>query len=104
MGKNEIAGVTAEQMRLIDISNELLDLSVMLERAQSVMRNLVSDYFGDSKEEHEKSRGTWLLYNYDDARIFSGIANDYVYGAVQFVDRLMESINALIDQAKSENQ
>ena len=89
---------TSEVNCLLSISNELLDLYVMLERAQAITRNLVSDYFGDRKEVHDKDKGSRLIYDYDDARVFSGIANEYVFDALHFVDELMDKID--IEAAK----
>lgn len=92
---------TSEVKCLLSISNELLDLSVMLERAQAITRNLVADYFGDRKEVHEKNGGHNLVYHYDDARIFTGIANDYVFEALHFVYELMDKIDKIdIEVAK----
>lgn len=89
---------TSEANCLLGISSELLDLHVMLERAQAITKNLVSDYFGDRKEVHEKDKGSRLICHYDDARAFSEIANEYVYDALHFVDELMDKIG--IEAAK----
>ena len=84
---------TSEVNCLLSISNELLDLYVMLERAKAVTGNLTTDYFGDRKEEHEKDRGAKLVFYYEEARIFSGIANDYVFEALKFVEEIMNRID-----------
>lgn len=89
---------TSEVKCLLSISNELLDLYVMLERAHAVTGNLTSEYFGDRKEEHEKDGGVKLVFFYEGARIFSWIANDYVFEALKFVEELMNKID--IEAAK----
>lgn len=91
--------LTAAEERLMHISSELLDLSVMLERAKVVV-NSVLDYFGDRKEDHEKNQGMYLLHYYDNARVFSWIANEYVYNALQLTEKLMEDIELNIEGDK----
>lgn len=85
-----ITVIPAEE-QLMNISSELYDLAVMLERAK-VATDSVFDYFGYRKEVHEKNHGRDLLMNYDNARIFTGIANEYVYDALQLTDKIMDSI------------
>ena len=93
IAKNSTVELTDNEKQLLHIADELLDLSVMLERAKVVTDNLYLHYFGDRKEVHEESRGMWLLHEYDDARVLNGIANDYVYDALQLAKKIMENID-----------
>lgn len=85
---------------ILDISNELLSLSVMLERAWSVTECIMEYYFGDRKEVHEKNGGANLVYCYDMARNFAGIANEYVCNAKEFTDRLLDHVDAIADEIR----
>ena len=49
---------------------------------------------------HEESRGMWLLYEYDDARVLNGIANSYVYDALQLTEKIMENIDIRLERGK----
>lgn len=57
--KNSPVELTDNEKQLLHIADELLDLSVMLERAKVVTDNLYTYYFGDRKEVHEESRGIY---------------------------------------------
>lgn len=90
--QTESVALAAAKEQLMNISSELLDLSVMLERAK-VAADSVLDYFGYRKEVHEENQGAYLLYHYDNARVFTGIVNEYVYDALQLTDKIMDSID-----------
>jgi len=85
---NRRAGEQDNQERLVDVRDTLLDLSCLLEKGLAATRNLSAGYFGDRLENHKENNGMWLLYDYDAARVFSDIANDYVYRAFQTVEEL----------------
>lgn len=78
--------------QLTDICDTLLELSVSLESGLTVVQNLIQNYFGNIKKKHEESDGKWLLYYYDEARVFSRITRDYIYEALQMTNNLTDSI------------
>lgn len=97
--QTESVALAAAKEQLMNISSELLNLSVMLERAK-VATDSVYDYFGYRKEVHEKNHGRDLLRDYDNTRVFTGIANEYVYDALQLTDKIMDSIELSTERGK----
>lgn len=97
--QTEPVTLTPAEERLMNISSELYDLTVMLERAKVVMDS-VYDYFGYRKEVHVKNQGKDLLQDYDNARVFSGIVNEYVYDALQLTEKIMDGIDLNIERGK----
>ena len=79
--------------QLMNICGTLLDLSVLLERGLTIAQNLILNYFGNNKKVHEENDGRWLLYHYDEARVFSGIVFDYIHEALRVTDNLADSID-----------
>lgn len=92
MDWNRREEVPKNTKQLQDICSTLLSLSVLLEKGLTITQNLTLDYFGSSKKTHEKNNGARLLYNYDEARVFSEIVLDYINEALQITDSLSDSI------------
>ncbi len=83
----------SEHEQLFRATSELLNISIVLEKASMAIGNLCDSYFALNIESHEKDGGIQLLFGYDEARVFCNIVSDYVEKAMELTDNLQNSIN-----------
>lgn len=93
-----------EKRNALQMSDDLYEISLMLDKALAVAGILTSEYFGSRKEVHEKNRGSELIHNYDEARLFSCIESDYMYNAREFLESIIEKLNQDVErEQKADN-
>lgn len=77
-------------MNNIEVSNELLDISALAEKAEAIIDELYQGYFTDRSESINKS---CLINEYKRTQIFAAIAHDYVFELMNRTNTLMELLD-----------
>ena len=78
-------------IRTIEISDDMLGICIVAERAAAITDELQNNYFGDSSEKMKES--VWMLTEYyDRARILSNISHDYAYQTLKLAEALTNKV------------
>lgn len=77
-------------MSNIEVSNELLAITVAIEKTEVMLDELYQGYFGTRTEAADKAL---LLNDYGKAQTFTTIAHDYAYEATRRANALMETLD-----------
>ncbi|MDR1465414.1 MAG: hypothetical protein LBJ11_08975 [Oscillospiraceae bacterium] len=92
-----------DKKNIIELSNDLLDARVQLERGRTAL-NATVDYFSlrypDCMPEQRQEQEFKILIGYKEIAVFSFIANDYLFQLETALNALDQRLDALREEAK----